>query len=70
MQGKIMTVDRDRGFGFIRTAGGEEVFFHRTTLQQIDFDRLRKGDAVELAMVRSQNGLRAVRVYRARLQSS
>jgi cold shock CspA family protein len=68
MQGKVTRIFHKQGFGYIRTAEGQDVFFHRSNLQQLDFDHLRKGDTVELSMVRSQNGLRAVRVHHVKPQ--
>jgi len=35
MQGTIKRVVRDRGFGFILTSDGQQVFFHRSGLQQM-----------------------------------
>ncbi|HUV46397.1 MAG TPA: cold shock domain-containing protein, partial [Dehalococcoidia bacterium] len=30
----------DRGFGFIRTAEGKDLFFHRKELEGVDYDSL------------------------------
>ena len=60
MQGTIKRVIRDRGFGFIRSADGQEVFFHRSSLQQLNFDTLREGESVEFDMERGEKGPRAV----------
>lgn len=62
MQGTIKRVIRDRGFGFIRAADGLEVFFHRTSLQQLNFDSLREGERVEFEMERGEKGPRATSV--------
>jgi len=62
MQGTIKRVIRDRGFGFIRAADGQEVFFHRSSLQQLNFDRLREGENVEFEVERGEKGLRAASV--------
>jgi len=62
MQGKIKRVVRDRGFGFIRSSDGQQVFFHRSSLQQMDFDGLKEGDAVEFEVEQSEKGLRASNV--------
>jgi CspA family cold shock protein len=62
MQGTIKRIIRDRGFGFIRTAEGQEVFFHRSSLQGLDFDALKEGDSVELEMERGEKGPRATNV--------
>jgi cold shock CspA family protein len=62
MQGTIKRVVRDRGFGFIRSSDGQEVFFHRSSLQQMDFDGLKEGDPVELEVQRGEKGSRATNV--------
>jgi CspA family cold shock protein len=62
MQGTIKRVIRDRGFGFIRSADGQEVFFHRSSLQQMNFDGLKEGEAVEFEMERGEKGPRATSV--------
>ncbi len=43
MEGRIKRIIRDRGFGFIRTQSGQQVFFHRTNLQDFDFVSLEEG---------------------------
>ncbi|MBI1939876.1 MAG: cold shock domain-containing protein [Acidobacteria bacterium] len=62
MQGTIKRVIRDRGFGFIRSADGQEVFFHRSSLQELNFDGLKEGEAVEFELERGEKGPRAVSV--------
>ncbi|MCJ7502232.1 MAG: cold shock domain-containing protein [Acidobacteriia bacterium] len=62
MQGTIKRVIRDRGFGFIRAADGQEIFFHRSSLQDLNFDGLREGENVEFDMERGEKGPRAVSV--------
>jgi CspA family cold shock protein len=65
MQGTIKRVIRDRGFGFIRSAEGQEVFFHRSGLQNLNFDSLKEGDNVEFELERGEKGPRAVNVRSA-----
>jgi cold shock protein len=62
MQGTIKRVMRDRGFGFIRTPDGQEVFFHRKDLQQMVFDGLKEGTAVEFDLEQGEKGPRAANV--------
>ena len=50
MKGQIIRLVRERGFGFLRSEGGQEVFFHRTALQDGDFDSLRGDEPVEFDM--------------------
>ena len=62
MQGTIKRILRDRGFGFIRSSDGQEVFFHLNSLQQMDFDSLKEGDTVEFEVERGEKGSRATNV--------
>ncbi len=62
MQGTIKRVIRDRGFGFIKSAEGQEVFFHRSGLQNLNFDGLKEGENVEFEMERGEKGPRAINV--------
>ena len=62
MQGTIKRVIRDRGFGFIRSTDGQEVFFHRSSLQQLNFDALKEGEPVEFDLERGEKGPRATNV--------
>lgn len=46
--GTIKTLVRDRGFGFIQTAGGsEDIFFHTSSLVDGNYDALKEGDSME-----------------------
>lgn len=62
MQGTIKRVVRDRGFGFIRSTEGREVFFHRSSLQGLNFDTLKEGDTVEFEIEDGPKGPRAASV--------
>lgn len=62
LKGKIKRLIRLRGFGFITTENGEEVFFHRSALQGEDFGVLQEGTSVELTLTRGPKGLRAANV--------
>ena len=62
MQGTIKKVARARGFGFIHATDGLEVFFHRSSLQGLNFDDLREGDTVEFDVERTEKGPRAANV--------
>jgi CspA family cold shock protein len=65
MQGTIKRLIRDRGFGFIRSEDGQEVFFHRSALESVDFDGLREGEKVTFELERGSKGPRAVNVRTA-----
>ncbi len=46
----------DRGFGFISTGEGTEIFFHRSDLQNVTFETLRQGQEVEFEMGQGSDG--------------
>ena len=64
MHGTIKRVIRDRGFGFIRSTEGREIFFHRSSVQELNFDNLKEGQTVEFEMENGPKGPRAVAVRR------
>ena len=57
--GTIKKVMKDRGFGFIRTADGKEVFFHRTECRTVEFDNLEQGQSVDFEEESDPKGPRA-----------
>lgn len=53
----------DKGFGFISIEGQDkDLFFHMNELQNVDFDSLQEGDAVEFEVVDGEKGPSAVNV--------
>ena len=62
MEGKIKRLIRERGFGFITTEDGEDVFFHRSALAGEDFDALEDGANVEFDLEKGPKGRRATNV--------
>ena len=59
MRGQINRLKTDRGFGFIRSANGEDVFFHRSAIVEGNFDTLRQGQSVTFEIEDSGRGPRA-----------
>jgi len=55
-KGTIRRLITDRGFGFIRTERGEDLFFHRNQLQGVEFASLREGQQVEYEVGKERNG--------------
>jgi cold shock protein len=60
--GTIKRVFKDRGFGFIRTSDGQEIFFHRSGLRSSRFESVVEGDTVEFEVESSPKGPRAVNI--------
>jgi cold shock protein len=61
-KGKIKKVMEGKGYGFIKSEDGREIFFHITGLQGIDFKNLKEGDPVEFDVEKDKRGSRAVNV--------
>lgn len=60
--GKIKKLVRERGFGFISDTDGSEVFFHQSSLVEVQFDALQEEQAVEFEIEKSPKGPRAINV--------
>ncbi len=52
----------DRGFGFIDTGKGDDIFFHMSNLEGIHFDELREGQKVSFSLGEGPKGPRAENV--------
>ncbi len=57
--GTVARLVRDRGFGFVKTEDGTDVFFHKSALQGVEFDSLSEGQAVEFDIEEGAKGARA-----------
>ncbi|HKY32115.1 MAG TPA: cold shock domain-containing protein [Candidatus Polarisedimenticolia bacterium] len=62
--GKVKKVMKDRGFGFIATVDGKEVFFHRSECRDVEFDSLEQGQEVGFELELVPKGPRARNVVR------
>jgi len=48
--GIVSLINRDEGYGFIASAAGDEVYFHRMSVVNDAFNRLRKGTKVRYTL--------------------
>ena len=46
----------DRGFGFIKTEDGTDLFFHRNNLEGVEFHDLSEGKEVEFEKSQGRDG--------------
>ncbi len=46
----------DRGFGFIKTEEGGDLFFHRNELEGVEFNSLSEGQEVEFEKGQGRDG--------------
>ena len=55
-KGTIRRLVADRGYGFIKGEREEDLFFHRSELQGVEYGSLREGQEVEFEVGRGRNG--------------
>ena len=64
-QGVVKFYNPVKGFGFITTIGGEEIFFHKSNVKNTGFrDVLVQGDNVQFEEKNEQKGKRAYNICR------
>ena len=61
-KGIIRRLLEHRGFGFIQSEDGRNVFFHRSEVLQVPFRELQEGQVVEFAVEETPQGPKARRV--------
>ena len=60
-EGTIKKVTQ-KGFGFIDTESGEDLFFHTSNLEGVTFEQLQEGQRVSYTEGRGEKGPRAENV--------
>ncbi len=55
-KGTIRRLITDRGFGFIKTEGETDLFFHSSDLEGVEFNSLSEGQEVEFDMDKGRDG--------------
>jgi CspA family cold shock protein len=61
-EGTIKKLATDRGFGFIKTEGGKDLFFHSSSLEGVSFEQLHEGQKVSYTEGQGPKGPRAENV--------
>lgn len=64
MIGKVKWFNADKGFGFIETENGKDVFVHYSSIQTEGFKTLDEGQSVEFDIVQGNRGPQAANVVR------
>ena len=62
MKGKVKKFNNEKGYGFIKTDDGKDLFFHYSELQMDGFKTINAGQSVEFEIVETEKGLRAVNI--------
>lgn len=63
-KGKVKWFDNEKGYGFIVSEGGEELFVHYTSIQGEGFRVLKEGDEVEFNIIETRQGKQATNVVK------
>ncbi len=61
--GRIARLDRGKGYGFIETPDGREIYFHRNSVVNAEFDRLGEGAPVRFHEEPGEKGPQASTVH-------
>jgi CspA family cold shock protein len=68
-QGNVKWFDSKKGFGFIISPEGKDVFVHFTSIEGEGFRSLKDGEPVDYEQVQGEKGLLAQHVKRLAAQS-
>jgi CspA family cold shock protein len=55
-EGTIKKLMTDKGYGFIKTAGTKDLFFHSSAVQGVTFEQLHEGQDVSYTEGRGPKG--------------
>ncbi len=64
MQGTVKWFNADKGYGFIESSEGGDVFVHFSAIQGEGFKTLEEGQSVEFDVVEGNRGPQAANVVR------
>ncbi|SFF98974.1 cold shock protein (beta-ribbon, CspA family) [Desulfotomaculum arcticum] len=64
MEGKVKWFNADKGFGFIETSEGNDVFVHFSAIQGEGFKTLEEGQSVTFDIVEGNRGPQAANVQK------
>jgi CspA family cold shock protein len=64
-RGKVKWFSNKKGYGFITTESGNDVFVHHTSIEGEGYKTLDEGQEVEFDIEKGPKGEQAVRVKRA-----
>ncbi len=62
MKGKVKNFNKEKGYGFIKTEEGKDVFFHYSELKMEGFKTVEANKIVEFELIETEKGLRAVNI--------
>ncbi|EHK4065501.1 cold-shock protein CspD [Listeria monocytogenes] len=63
--GKVKWFNNEKGYGFIESDGGEDIFVHFTAIQGDGYKSLEEGQAITFEVVEGNRGAQAANVEKA-----
>jgi len=63
VKGTVKMFNKDKGFGFITTESGEDVFFHYSALVMEGYKTTEQGKSVEFQIENGDRGAKAVNIH-------
>lgn len=65
MKGSVKMFNKDKGYGFIRTEDGKDVFFHYSELVMENYKTAAVGETVEFEVEETDRGPRATKIRKS-----
>jgi CspA family cold shock protein len=69
-EGKVKWFNPKKGYGFIATDDGQDIFVHYANIASEGFKTLKEGDTVSFDIVKGEKGLRAENVIQKTSQKT
>jgi CspA family cold shock protein len=64
MKGSVKMFNKEKGYGFIRTEDGKDVFFHHSSILMDGYKTAETGEPVEFEVEDSDRGPRAKNIQK------
>ena len=62
MTGRVKNFNKEKGYGFIKTDEGKDLFFHYSEIQMEGFKTVSPGQIVEFDLIKTNKGYQAKNV--------
>ena len=59
MKGKVKNFNKEKGYGFIKQDGQEDIFIHYSNIEKEGYKTLKEGQTVEFDLVKTSKGNQA-----------
>ncbi len=62
MKGRVKNFNNKKGYGFIKTEEGKDLFFHYSDIIMEGYKTVSAGQIVEFEVIETDKGLRAINI--------